>query len=174
MIPLPDAAGPPHATTQWPRLDVRDARVLDLWWHGHGTRATQPPDKPPKGDAAPRVPLPVRLLRAPIYGVMLGVLAAAVVYGVWPARQWWLADWHWAIALGAALLLALVSFRSAVLALVGIALGQGASLGLQDFVQGGLPALSADLREIARVILIVIVVRVAWEILLSPLRARRP
>lgn len=174
MIPLPGAAGPPSANTQWPRLVVNDARVLAVWWQGHGTRSTQPPDKRPRSDAAPRMPLPTRLLRAPIYGAVLGLLAASAVYGVWPARHWWLADWHWAIALGAVLLLALVSFNAAALAAAGIALVQGASVGVQDIVLGGLPALTADLRDVGKAILILIAVRVAWEILLSPLRPRRP
>lgn len=172
MIPLPRSySSPPGAPAQQFPLLAESPQVLAVWWHGRPYR--QPTAKPAR-PRTPVRPLPERLVVSLVKGAPLGVLAAAVVYGVWPARQWWLAEWHWAIALGAVLLLrVLVSTNAAVLAAAGIALVQGASLGVHDLVHGGLPVLSVDLREVARVILVTIAVRVAWEILLSPLRARR-
>jgi len=174
MIPLPEAAGPPQATTQWPRLEVGDTRVLAAWWDGHGTPATQPSDRRPRSPLRPSgAPLPVRLVRAPIAGALLGVLVAAIVFGVWPARHWWMGDWHWAIALGAVLLLALVSLNAAALVLLGIVLLQGVSVGARDLLQGGMAALSGDLHDVGRVVLIAIAARVVWQILLVALWALR-
>lgn len=51
------------------------------------------------------------LRAAALRGLILGFLAFAFVYGVWPQASFWLADWHWifplAIFIGVSVLLGL-------------------------------------------------------------------
>lgn len=169
MIPLPQNASPAHgpAARQFPLLDENPG-VLAGWWQGRPHH--QPPPPPPH---PPRAALPVRLVRAVAKGVPLGIIVAAVVLGIWPARQWWLVDWRWAIALAVVLAVALVRVNAAVLLMVGIALVQAVGGLMGDFFAGGPAALSAHLHVAAKVVLIVIAARVAWEVVRGALWAVR-
>ena len=162
MIALPRSSGTARggSAPQFPLLG-EDPRVLGDWWQGRPHH--QPPPKPPRRDPQ-RAALPVRLVRAVAKGVPLGIIVAAVVLGAWPARQWWLVDWRWVIALAVVLAVALVRVNAAALLAVGIALVQAAGSLMGDFLAGGPEALSAHLHVAAKVVLIVIAARVAWEV----------